>query len=73
MNTPAPLFWSSQQEIKGSLGQEDEPRRQRSEKILDCFQEQFWELFFFFNQPELMDGWVRAHSTPVKVWACGWA
>lgn len=31
INTPDSLFWSSQQEIKGFLGQEDGPRKQRSE------------------------------------------
>lgn len=62
MNTPAPVFWSSQQEIKGSLGQENEPRNKG--------QEQPGELGFLSART---DGQVRAHSVPVKVWVRGWA
>lgn len=63
MNTPAPLFWSSQQEIKGSLGQEDEPRKQRTGAV--------WGTVFLLSART--DGQVRAHSIPVQVWVLGWA
>lgn len=64
MNTPDPPPFP---EIKGALGQEDEPRRQRSED-LGLLPEAVLGTMLLSART---DGWVRAYPIPVKVWVCG--